>query len=152
MIRKIVWLTAQHFLPSLVIGAGASLAFKDPILIVFALLTGWLIDADHLLDLLVARIRSPGGLSAFESVATGAYFRRGAKIIVFLHSWELIAAWVLAWSCAGRGDIAAVGGVSWATHLAIDHASYRLHPWAYSLVYRAEHRFDFSAACLDGRG
>ena len=123
--------------------------FRKPVLIVVALVTGWLIDADHALDLLFARIGARGGPPLLESAATGAYFKQGAKVIVFLHSWELIAVWVSVWVWAGRADVAVVGGLSWAAHLLIDHASYKLHPLAYSLVYRAAHRFSFSAVCGD---
>ena len=144
---KLARLILEHLIPSTIIGLLAWYVTGDQALVAIALLTGWLIDADHLLDLLLDRHRAGNRDSLSEIVMTGSYFKRNDKIIVMLHSWELIVLWISGWWFWGRPDIGITGGVSWIVHLLIDQNSYSLSPWAYFLSYRLTHGFDLRSIC-----
>jgi len=145
--RAALRLLVEHLGPALIIGGLASWWFQDWRLIGVALLTGWLIDADHLVDFAYfLRHRKPGAFDR-SMLTTGAYFRLNGKVIVPLHSWELALLWALAWGWAGEIGIAATGSAAWMAHLLHDQISYRVTPLGYFFSYRAKHRFAHAGFC-----
>jgi len=139
---KILKLIIEHLFPSLVIGLIGWLVTKDIILFVVPLVTGWFIDADHLLDLYMARRKDRKGDVLIKSITSSSYFKHNGKVIVLLHSWELAFLWAAIWWLTDKPGIAFVGSLAWAVHLTIDQISYKLCPWAYFLSYRLSHKFN----------
>ncbi|MCC6628190.1 MAG: hypothetical protein IT340_12410 [Chloroflexi bacterium] len=89
-----------------------------------ALVAGVLVDADHLVDLALAR-----------------WAGRRRWVVLPLHGWELVAALLL----GGRGALAGparVGALALLLHLLLDLATNRpARPALYSLLYRGRHGF-----------
>jgi len=105
---------------------------------------GVLVDADHLVDYFLAR-----GLSFDCNDLKGTeYFTDAGRIIVPLHSIELLAAlWLLTpW----LGWVTVLGvTVSFCLHLLLDMLAYPLHPLTYSLIFRWLHCFDRAVLVLE---
>ena len=112
-----------------------------------ALLTGWLIDIDHLVDFAYFLLHRKPSKADHSMFTTGAYFRLNGKVIVPLHSWELVLLWALAWSWAGDFGTAVAGSVAWVAHLLLDQFSYRVTPLGYLFSYRAKRRFAHTGFC-----
>ncbi|MDL1969871.1 MAG: hypothetical protein LWW94_02640 [Candidatus Desulfofervidaceae bacterium] len=74
---------------------------------------------------------------------------KNRKIIVLLHSWELVFLWILFWMLMRKTDVALIGALSWVVHLIIDQLSYNLHPASYFLLYRISRKFNITAICRD---
>ncbi|MBI2941294.1 MAG: hypothetical protein HYY04_12740 [Chloroflexi bacterium] len=88
-----------------------------------ALVGGVLVDADHLIDLLLYQRLGPG--------------RWGNRLMLPAHGWELVGplAWLESRLAPGMRHAIAVG---YLVHLLIDQRTNRLqHPLVYSLLYRA---------------
>jgi hypothetical protein len=145
--RTALRLLVDHLGPALIIGGLASWWFQDWRLIGIALLTGWLIDTDHLVDFAYFLLHRKPGAFDRSMLTTGAYFRLNGKVIVPLHSWELALLWALAWSWAGEIGIAVTGSLAWMAHLFYDQISYRVTPLGYFFSYRAKHRFAHAGFC-----
>lgn len=143
----LIKLIAEHLIPSILIGIIAYWLTGQWYLIIVAILTGWLIDADHLLDFLVAKWRGKLQESWQTSITSGCYFKDNKKIIVILHSWELAILWIFIWSYFGRWEIGVVGTLAWIIHLIIDHFSYALNYYTYFLSFRIYKKFDINAIC-----
>ena len=113
------------------------------------MITGWLIDIDHLLDFTIALKSDKLTESWQASIKKGSYFKNNDKVIVLLHSWELIGLWILIWMIVDNWEIGVVGGLAWIIHLLIDHFSYKLNVYTYFFSYRIYHNFAMSAVCKD---
>jgi len=135
----------EHFIPSIIIGLIGYWVFKRSELVLVALLTGWMIDIDHLFDYILAC----GFSFSWKEFFSGTSFKKNKKIIVFLHSWELILVWLIGWGEFGRLDIAVIGALSWAGHLILDQFSYNLHCLSYFFIYRLFNNFKIEKICLD---
>jgi len=141
-------LVLEHFIPSLIIALIVFFFFKKRyFLFLLPFLTGTLIDADHLLDFLLAYRKN--FWKYLKTCATGDYFVTSGRIIVLLHSWEFVLLWFLFWLHFQRIDVAIIGSFSWIVHLFIDHMCYNLHPAAYFLTYRIYKKFNIQAICMD---
>lgn len=104
-------------------------------------LAGTAIDADHLLDYVL----SEGPSFRPEAIASGSYFRRSGRAIVFLHSYELVLLGAAALCLKGRRSYAAALLVGALAHIASDAAFYGFTPLCYSLVYRIRNRFSVAS-------
>ena len=140
-------LALEHFPPSLILGIIFGLYFEERGLIIIALLTGWLIDIDHILDYFKAWKTNAFSKEALEGISSGKYFLVNSKAYIVLHAWEWIIIWFLAWSIIGRLDVGLTGATAWAIHLFIDHLSYKLHWYAYFITYRLLKGFDLRVVC-----
>ena len=97
------------------------------------LVSGFLVDADHLLDHQLYH-RAPAGRADWA--------RR--RLVLALHGWELLIPVLVLESLVLRGRAATAHGLTlgYLVHLLIDQFSNQLeHPLAYSLLYRASRRF-----------
>jgi hypothetical protein len=147
--RAVFRLLVDHLGPSLIIGGLASWWFQDWRLIGVALLTGWLIDADHLVDLAYFLFHRKPGAFDRTMLSTGAYFRLNGKVIVPFHSWELALLWALAWSWADEPGIAVAGSTAWLLHLAYDQYNYRVTTMGYWFFYRLLRGFAHKGFCKE---
>ena len=115
-------LPRYHLLVSAALGGAAYAVTRSARAAVAPLVSGFLIDADHLLD--YALIRTAVG---------------ERKILLALHGWEWLPAWLLADRWLGMRGALALG---YATHLLIDQLSNEKRtPLAYFISYRAAHGF-----------
>lgn len=145
--RAVARLLTDHIGTSLAIGGLMSWWFQEWWLIGVALLTGWLIDADHLVDFTYFLMRRRSGSFDLSMVTTGAYFKLSGKVIVPLHSWELVFLWTVIWAGLGYSAIAITGAVAWTVHLLHDQFSYRVTPLGYLFSYRAKRHFAHAGFC-----
>ena len=132
-----------------IIGIFFSLYYKNSSLILIALITGWLIDTDHILDYIRAWKANVFSREALESIYSGKYFLITKKAYIIFHAWELVVIWFLIWHMFDRFDVALTGTIAWTVHLSIDHLSYRLHWHAYFLTIRLLKKFDFMVVSKD---
>ena len=140
-------LLSEHLLPALVIGVVCAVVFNNWQLVGVALLTGWLIDADHLVDFSYFLWRRKIANLDFTTVTSGSYFKSNGKVIVPLHSWELVVFWVIYWLSLGEIGIAITGALAWIVHLVHDQISYRVVPLGYFALYRAYRNFTHAGFC-----
>ena len=137
---RLVKLIAEHLIPSLIIGITGWFVTDDLLILPVSVLTGWLIDADHLLDFAISRFNGNTD-SLIRSIPRGSYFKYNGKIFILLHSWELAILWAVTWWWIGKPGIAIVGTVAWLIHLSIDQLVNHPDPRAYFLAYRVANRF-----------
>lgn len=164
--RAAIRLLYDHLLLTLVIGISCSYFFHDWKLLVLALLTGWMIDADHLVDFFYYLWRRRAALStgsgsgqlaqpplviddrvSLKTFTSGCYFRSNGKIIVPLHSWELAVLWAVCWIAVDNVAIAVAGALPWLAHLMQDQIANRIIPFGYFLSYRIYHQFSRAGFC-----
>lgn len=145
--RAVVSLLAEHLAPALIVGGLSWWWFSDWRLVPIALVTGWLIDSDHLVDFGYFLLRRGSTAGALPMLTTGAYFKANGKIIVPLHSWELAILWGFAWAIAGEPGIAMSGSLAWAVHLLQDQRKYGVTPLGYLFSYRAGRGFAAAGFC-----
>jgi hypothetical protein len=107
-------------------------------------LAGVAIDADHLVDYFRAR----GLCFDWQDFMGPDYFTDAGKIIVPLHSIELLA---LLWLLLPWLGWSAILGVtaSFCLHLLLDLSAYPLHPLTYSFIFRWLHCFDRAVLVLE---
>ena len=91
---------------------------------VITFLSGILIDADHLLDLILV-IRAS----------------RRTRVIIFLHAWEWALALLLAASLLSWNPIVTALAIGVSGHLLTDQIANGLPPLTYFIIYRARKRF-----------
>lgn len=126
-----------HVAVSTALGGALWLALKSFPAGLACLLSGVLVDLDHLLDYVYNhgwRPRPRHFLKTFKNDIL-------QRIIILLHSWELaplavLAVWLSGWHPVGIGLL--TGAL---THLALDQVFNRHNPLAYFLTYRIYHRF-----------
>jgi hypothetical protein len=98
---------------------------------------GVFIDLDHFLDFW-RETRDYLNLPRFM----GYFSKQGPKkLVLFMHSWEAVGLF-LGWAFfSGAPAWLLWAGLGWLQHLLLDDRFNRLHPWAYSFLYRASHGF-----------
>lgn len=106
------------------------------------LISGILLDADHILDYWLYKKKI-----AIDKEILQGFYEKWNKIPILLHSIELlIPIWIYAYI---RNSyiipLAITFGIT--SHLALDLASYELHPLSYFLTYRIIARFDKRYIC-----
>lgn len=116
----------SHIAVSVVVASVSYLATKSPEIAAASFFSGWLVDADHVVDLIRER------KTAYNTVK---------KMTVVLHSWELVVV------LAVIGIILKSILLDWCAlalllHIAADQTVYRPQPLWYSLVWRAGKKFD----------
>jgi hypothetical protein len=103
---------------------------------VAALATGVLVDADHLVDLLLYRCAG-----------------RRRWVVLPLHGWEYGAALLLSSRATRWPGPARAAALGLLLHLLLDQATNQpAHPAFYSLLYRLRHRFAADQLRLGGGG
>ena len=145
--RTALRLLGEHLLPALVIGVLCAVIFSNWQLVGVALLTGWLIDVDHLVDFSYYLWRRKIATLNFTTITSGGYFKANGKVIVPLHSWELVLLWAVYWASLSEIGIATTGALAWIAHLVHDQLSYRVTLLGYSFLNRANIKFSQEKFC-----
>ena len=82
-------LLLEHLPASIVIGLIAGAAFNNASVFLWAIVFGYLIDADHLIDYLLHTVKNKKRIRVRDFLS-GAYFHKSGRIIIILHSYELV--------------------------------------------------------------
>lgn len=142
---RLIYHESIHFFVALAIAAFIYWRYKSWKLVFLVLGVSFLLDIDHLFDLMAAG----GGLKdAFSS----SYFLSSNKVYVFLHSWELLIPWwiYIIWTTPRQSSGRANYPLGWAVtlafvgHLLVDQFSYGAYPLTYFLTYRIFHHFNLN--------
>ena len=112
-----------HTALSTAIGVTVWKATGYPEAVPAAIVTGVLIDGDHVLDW-----------------ADWIYYGYRKHMIVLLHAWELVVL-LLASLLFWQHPIFLAGVLGYTGHVVSDHLLNPTRPWTYSLVYRVYRRF-----------
>lgn len=138
-------LILEHLPISLLVGMVGWLISSDLLCFVAALVSGWLIDVDHIMDFFyyVFRTRDSNALKLLKS---GEYFKLNGKVFVPLHSWELTL--VLGFlSVLYQSYVFGCAAVAMGIHLLQDQFSYRVRVSGYFLISRAANKFKIEKFC-----
>ncbi|MDD3679366.1 MAG: hypothetical protein PHX72_00695 [Candidatus Shapirobacteria bacterium] len=132
--------------------------FSSPYFVIFSLLLGFFIDADHLVDYFYSFFRSSPEIikenwlkplfhirNFFDPYS---YVRKNQKVIVPLHGWELVPIFWLLLRFLGRK--LGVSGLEWTSlayliHLSWDQFVCAGNNYSYFLVHRLLNRFSYDA-------
>jgi hypothetical protein len=117
---------SSHFALSVVVAGTCYAVTKSPEIAAASFFSGWIIDADHVVDLVRER------KSVYATIK---------KMTILLHSWELFFALFIV-SLITRSPLIAWVEIAYALHLVSDYLVYRPAPLWYSLIWRARHGFD----------
>lgn len=129
-----------HFILSIIAGAVSYMIFDNLWAILVALIFGFLIDSDHIIDYLIYKKKVTFSSREFF---TGKFFDYSKKVYVFFHGFEyaivmaLIAIWVidLRWALIAAS-------LSLVLHLIYDTISNRPKWQTYFILFRLVNNFD----------
>jgi len=109
----------------------------------FCLLSGFLLDLDHIFDFWLYKRRI-----TFSSEIFQEFYKNWGKVPVLLHSLELIILlWLFTYSYNLNPLFSIAMTIGFVSHLALDFLSYELQPLSYFLSYRAVKNFDIQFIC-----
>ena len=109
------------------------------------------LDVDHLFDYWLANGFDLNYKKFVDETVggdePGVYFRKSQKVIVLLHSWELlplvlVAAWVF-----DLHQLAIAAAFGFLPHLIWDQITYAKRPLMYFFSFRAFHNFNLEKLC-----
>ena len=131
-----------HLLASTIIATALLILTKSPTASLLCLLTGFLLDTDHLIDYWLYKKK----ITLDKGILQG-FYEKWNKIPVLLHSIELlIPLWIYA-LIKNTYLIPLAITIGTTSHLALDLASYELHPLSYFLTYRIAKKFEKKYIC-----
>ncbi len=138
----------EHLPISIVVGLTLHQLTGSGYLILAALLGGWLIDADHLIDyFLFCFLR--GNKPRLADFLKGTYFQDSGKVILPLHSLEISFIVILVgyvFDCS-HADFLLSFGLAHSLHLAQDQLQHRPHKFGYFIMWRLSHNFATHKFC-----
>ncbi len=147
-ISFILYHDSIHLAISVLIGLLLVRIYKSRAVFIVSILSGILIDSDHLFDLALAYLNTIGPVFNAQKVIglfNTQYMVDTGKVYVLFHSLDLI--WV--WWIIGKwlNNVFRTRGLQWAlllpmlAHILVDYASYTPNPLAYFLFFRFWHNF-----------
>jgi hypothetical protein len=136
----------KHALVSAVV-ALACFVFTDSwTFSILAFLPGVVIDIDHLFDCFKS-----GNKLNLRELLSSSYFRESGKMYIILHSYEfLFLLFTIAFAFGGL-QLGIWVSLSFILHLISDQLSYRTHPLAYFITFRATKNFSLQILCSEKR-
>jgi membrane-bound metal-dependent hydrolase YbcI (DUF457 family) len=131
----------RHHIAASTLAATAVYAVSDSAaMAVVTLLSGILVDCDHVIDYLVLH-RPPHSMKdMFEKF----YASRLTHVLVVLHSWELLAIIACAALATGWHPVLTGLFIGLGHHLLLDQIFNNVRPLGYFLSYRIYYRLSFS--------
>ena len=140
-------LLLDHLPLSLAVGAAGWWLSGDSGCLLAALLAGWMIDADHLVDFGVY-LRRVGKAADYSLLKTGRYFKLNGMVVVPLHAWEItLGLGVLAILSPDSRHLLASAALAHGLHLAQDQLVYGVRRQGYWLLSRLNHGFAHKGFC-----
>lgn len=132
-----------HFLASTALSAAVFYFAKSPGAAILCFLSGFAIDADHLLDFGLYRKKITIDGEIFQH-----FFEKWGKICIFLHSFELLIPIALTGLLNPQIAILSLAlALGLISHLMLDFLSYELHPLSHFLAYRIAVKFELHRIC-----
>jgi len=133
-----------HFFGGLLVGYVFAKKFHDFKLIFVGVAAGLLIDIDHLVDLFLYAI--PNRMFDPTLITKMDFFRLSGKVIVPLHSYELIFfIFILSFVMKKWKKYLLVISLSFLIHTIIDQLTYNPFILEYSFLYRLVNHFSVSS-------
>jgi hypothetical protein len=133
-----------HFIASLILASIFLYFTRSPLAFLFCLSAGFLLDVDHVLDFWIYKGKMTFSMEIFQE-----FYKNWDKVIVLLHSIELlIALWIFAY-ISREYLISFAISAGFVLHLALDFLSYDLQPRSYFLIYRLLRRFRKTFICKE---
>lgn len=142
---KLLW---EHLPLSLAVGLlGGWMSGDIALCILAALIAGWAMDADHLVDFLWYLSRA-GKSANYSLVKTGQYFKLNNKVIVPLHAWEItLVLFILAANFNQSRWVWLSAAIAHGLHLLQDQFSYKVSLNGYWFSSRLINRFSLVTFC-----
>ncbi len=143
---------SRHMLVHYILAAGALAAVffltRSLLWAVVALSINIFLDVDHLIDYWLANgFNLDYRRFIRETFDEGQYFVKAQKIIVPLHSWELLILVLFAAWATDTPQLGIAFAFGFLPHLVWDQITYAKEPLMYSLIFRAVHKFDLKKVC-----
>lgn len=114
----------------------------------FSSLVNIFLDADHLVDYWLANgFNLDYKRFVKETFDEGLYFVKSQKIIVPLHSWELLLLVFIASQLTNIPQLGISFAFGFLPHLVWDQITYAEEPLMYFFIFRARHKFDLKEVC-----
>ena len=132
----------RHLATSAAVSGALYTLTGDTELSLASFVSGVLLDVDHIPDYL-AQPRRSRSVSDFVQTCLGRQLDRAYLV---LHAWELLIGAALLTAFTGYGSIPLGLLAGFLHHMLLDHIGNRVHPFGYSLLWRASKRFDYGAA------
>ena len=145
IIRKL-YLLVEHLPEAALVGGAGWWISGNALCLPAALLAGWLIDIDHLLDFGWYVVHSWPDID-WSLLADGGYFTINDKVIVPLHSWEITLLLLAGASMLPQRDIWLSAAWSHGLHLLHDQLTYRVRLFGYSFLMRMTNGFRLIFFC-----
>ncbi len=135
----------HHITASIIISALLLAISKSWIIFTSSLISGVLIDIDHILDYLW-EFRKPFIIKEFIDLN---YQRKTLFLMIVFHSWELLAllsicAFLMSWNPWIVGTI-----IGFTHHLILDQIFYKLNKWSYFFFWRMKNSFSVELFPID---
>lgn len=128
-----------HIISSAVLALVIYYFWRSPSASATAFLGGILLDLDHLFDFWKSRPRNPCNIGEFLHPEN--YMRRNSKVLVLLHSYEIvILLWLITWQFHWQAVLLALS-CAFTLHLILDDIGNELKTFSYFLIYRVYKRF-----------
>ena len=112
--------------------------------LVLIILFGWMIDADHLVDLTYYFYKEKK--IKLNLIYNGLYFKKNKKIFIPLHSFEITFLFILIF-LTSLNHLYLLVALSHLLHLLQDKLTYKINYIAYSIIFRLFKRFDYEKIC-----
>lgn len=138
----------EHFPLSFIIGLTGSFLFQNWLCLPIALLTGWLIDGDHLFDFIYYAIRYYPNIN-YTLIRGGGYFKQNQKVFVLLHAWEWTSILMIG-AMLFSSPILLIASIAHGAHLLQDQRIYHIRRFGYSIISRAKSKFTLTNFCREG--
>jgi hypothetical protein len=138
---------AVHYLIAAFSFAAAFLWLKSLPLAVFSSAVSVFLDADHLLDYFLANGSDFDPQKFLRETKTGEYFNRSGRVIVFLHSWEILLLFFAVAIVLNTLRVYFAFLLGFVPHLLWDQITYAKSPLLYFFLYRARHKFRKKILC-----
>jgi len=132
-----------HLLASTIIATALLILTKSPTASLLCLLTGFLLDTDHLIDYWLYKKK----ITLDKGILQG-FYEKWNKIPIIFHSIELlIPITLLSLLYPSLSTILLGTAIGLTSHLILDFTNYELHPLSYFLTYRIIKKFDKKYIC-----
>ena len=132
----------RHLAASAAVSGALYALTGDAELSLASFVAGVFLDVDHIPDYL-AEPRRSRSVSDFVQACVGRQLNRAYLV---LHAWELLVGAALLTAFTGYGSVPLGLSAGFLHHMILDHIGNRVHPFGYSLLWRASKHFEYGAA------
>jgi len=128
-----------HLFTVIPVSLFALIIYKKIYLVILPFLLVLLLDIDHLVDYIYFQ-----GLNFSINPLSGKYFSLSQKVIVPLHSWEILLIFLFIFIIFKK-PIFLIILLTYLSHLLVDQFTYQTNPLSYFLIYRLSNNFSLNS-------